>query len=464
MPDRLDERWDRCKAAIGRFISPEDAAAWLPPLHLCDVAPDRIVLDGVPNTFFRNRISSRFGTLILENLREAFPEVAFARDPSLVLRVGPGAGALPAGVATGPAGAGTHPHSGAAANGADEAAPYTGTLDTFLPAPGNSEALHFAREIAAAPGKRFNPLLLVGGTGLGKTHLLQGVAHALRSRGVDALYVSGEQFRNEVLDAITRKRMQPLRDRYRSAPALLVDDLAFLPISPKAQEELLHTFDALHGRGHQLVLAADRLPRELPGLSDALRSRLEMGLVVELGAPDVAARGRMVQQWAAEARVTLPAAVVALLAERITHDTRRLEGAVIRLRAYAGLYGEAITRSFAERIAAPFFDAAEPDGALPVARDAILERVADRCGVTVRALKGRGRSPNLTAARRVAVHLLKTLGNCSYAEVGALLGNRSHSTMVHAHQRLQAAMADDERLLRKVQALAHRIGSAAAAD
>ena len=465
MTDRLDERWHRCKATIGQRIGPEDAATWLAGLRLQEVQPHRVVLGGIPNSFFKNRIIRRFGPLILESLRDSFPDVfpehGCATEPVLELHVG--AEATPDGSprASAPMAApqahAPAPDGGGAGPAAPEATRQT--LATFLAAEGNASALQFAQQVLAEPGRRFNPLLLVGQTGLGKTHLLQGIAHGLRTRhGLGhVLTVTGEAFKNEVLDAIGRKRMPALREHYRAADALLLDDLEFLLVSPKAQEELLHTFDVLHRGGRQIVLATDRFPRALPGLLDALRSRLEMGLLAELTPPELAARLGLVEQRARTEGLHLPPEVTRLLAERITRNLRRLEGAVVRLGAYAALHGESITLEFAQQCAAPFFDAERNGGALPVAREAILERIADRFGITLRALKGRGRSPNLASARRIAVHLLKMLGECSYSEIGALLGERSHSTMVHAHQTFQAGLARDGHLQHLVQQLAREL-------
>jgi chromosomal replication initiator protein len=461
MLERQEERWHRCKASIGQHVSPEDAATWLPGLELQDVQPHRVVLGGIPNSFFKNRIVSRFRPLILESLRDSFPDIGFASEPQLELQVG----ALPpsAPLRPGPASAAAaHGTSDGAVPPDEEAWDARQRFDTFVPAAGNASALRFAEQVTAAPGRRYNPLLLVGETGLGKTHLLHAIAHGLRARhGLEpVLVVTGEAFKNDVLDGITRRRMPALREHYRAAQALLLDDLEFLLISPKAQEELLHTFDVLHRAGRQLVLASARFPRALTGLHDALRSRLEMGLIAELQPPDLPARLAVVQQRAHAEGLALPAPVAELLAARITRNLRRLEGAVLRLGAHAALHGRTLDVDFAERLAAPFFDATPGGTGLPVSREAILERVADRFGITVRALKGRGRSPNLAGARRVAVHLLKALGDCSYSEIGTLLGNRSHSTMVHAHQTLQAALGGDAQLAGQLQQLARQLGEA----
>ncbi len=451
MTEPLRERWSHCKAAIGRRIGPEDAGAWLDALRLERVEPGRVVLTGIPNSFFRNRIAARFRPVILESLREGFPDVDFHAEPALELRVDGEAGN---GSAVRPAPPATPPERPQRPHG-------PGTFAAFVEAAGNAEALHFAREVAAAPGRRYNPLLLVGETGLGKTHLLQAVANALGERHADwrVLTCTGEAFKNELLEGITNKRTRPLREQYRTVDALLVDDLHYLLVSPRAQEELVLTFDALHRAGRQIVVTATRFPGALQGLLPALRSRLEMGLIAELTPLEADARLGFVQARAAREGVALPEEVARLLAGRVTRNLRQLEGVVVRLAAYAALHGQAVTPAFAEQVAAPFFDADPAGASLPVAHEAILERVADRFGLAVRTLKGRGRTPHIVAARRVAIHLLKTLGHCSYAEIGALLGRRTHSTMVHGHHTLHAAMARDATLRRKVEQLARELSA-----
>ena len=455
MTDLLDSRWDRCKASIEKQISAEDAATWLAALQLREVRPQQIVLGGIPNSFCKNRIVARFQPLIVENLRACFPDIPFDSDPVLELRVATEAQASPT------AGPG-HPTSPSPDVNPADAETRHGvhhTLETLLPYPGNESALHFARQVADKPGQRFNPLLVVGATGLGKSHLLQALGNELSRRHPpwSIAYRSGEAFKNEVLDAITRRRMQPLRDFYRSLDALLVDDLEFLLVSQKAQEELLHTFDSLHRRRRQLVFSVDRYPRAMGGLHPPLRSRLEAGLMVELAPPDAPSRYRFALVRARAEGIQLLPEVAQLLAERITHDLRQLEGAVVRLGAYAALYNQPITLEFAECHAAPLFDPDPQRAGIPAAREAVLERVADRFGLTVRVLKGRSRSPNIAGARRIAVHLLKTVGSCSYAEIGATLGNRAHSTMVHAHHTLLAEMNQDDHLKRAVMRMAEKL-------
>jgi chromosomal replication initiator protein len=266
-----------------------------------------------------------------------------------------------------------------------------------------------------------------------------------------------------VLDGITRRRMGPVREHFRTADALLMDDMEFLLISPRAQEELLHTFDLLLAAGRQLVFSMGRYPRAMTGLGDALRSRLEMGLLTELTYPDTATRLCLLEAKSRADGIALPPEVARLLADRITRNLRQLEGALVRLGAYAALEGCPITREFAQRVAAPFFDP-QPGGKRSVASDAVVEAVAEQFGLTVRVLKGRSRSPSVVGARRVAIHLLKQLAGLSYSEIGACLGTRSHSTVLHGHHRMLDDLKGDGPLKRTVLHLEHRLLDASGGD
>lgn len=451
----LENGWRQCQAWISQRIGQEEATSWLEDLRLTDLRAQRVVLSGVPNSFFKMRITTRFRPLILEGLRTAFPGIAFAPELSLELRVGgepfaPEASTSRASHAPPNPGNLAHGENGSPPRGESEDSQWDFTR--FFPAPGNESALRFSQEVAAQPGTRFNPLLIVGATGLGKTHLLQAIAleWSRRPQPIQALYRTGEEFKNDVLDAITRRRMPALREVYRSADALLLDGLEYLMISPKSQEELLHTFDALQRAGTQLVFTAAGFPGEIPRMLPALRSRLEMGLIAEVAPVDEETRRKIVSARASTAGIFLPEEVTLLLASRITRNLRQLDGAVIRLAAHASLYDLPITLEFAQTYAEPYFDTYNETGGAALPPDLILERVADRFGITVRALKERGRGAAIVNARRVAIHLLKTRGLCSYPHIGALLGNRAHSTIVEGHQYFLAEMEKNPRLKGKL--------------
>ncbi|MDH4247855.1 MAG: DnaA/Hda family protein, partial [Deltaproteobacteria bacterium] len=282
--NRLDKQWDFCKALLGQQIGAEDSAAWLHSMRLEEILPGKVVFSGVPNSFFRNRILHQFRSLLLTTLGESFPEVALNPEPSLELRIGPhpvSGGAVPE---TPPNGTVTETVLGESipmlAPARKEPAPVLNSKDTaltgrfrfedFFTSPANASAVHFMREVVAQPGQRYNPLMLVGPSGLGKTHLLQAVANALRARHPEwpVLYRTGESFKNEVLEAITRRRTAPLRELFHTAQVLLLDDLEFMLVSPRAQEELMHLLDHLHRRGRQVIVSADRMPMLMTALGE----------------------------------------------------------------------------------------------------------------------------------------------------------------------------------------------------
>ncbi|MDH5751006.1 MAG: DnaA/Hda family protein [Deltaproteobacteria bacterium] len=448
---QLEKQWNLCKALLGRKIGPDDSSAWLESLRLEEIQPRRVVLSGAPNTFLRNRILRRFRKVLLETLAESFPDIHLEESPQLEITIGGNAS-----VEDGPAeGAGlrvggTQTDSGSESEFTEYPSDDAGVIpksdrhrmDNFLVSPNNEATFKLLLAVLEQPGKLYNPLYIAGAPGLGKTHLLKGLAHGLGILQPDwnVLYTTGETFKNEVLDSITRRRSGALRNRYRNCRVLLLDNLEHLLVSPRTQEELLHTMDHLHSAGRQMVFSSCRLPLEMESLLENLRSRMDMGLIVSLGPPDYQTRRRFLAERAAREGLELPEEVFDTLAARISKDMRRLEGALVRIGAYGALEGGAVGRmdtGFALELAAPFFDT---DPARAASADKVLELVARRHGLGARALRGKGRTPNVVSARRLAIHLLRICCAMSYPEIGALLGNRSHSTIIHGHRTLLAEL------------------------
>jgi chromosomal replication initiator protein len=444
--------WEQCKHQLAARLPSEDVSAWLDSLRLLHLDPDRIALGGIPNSFFKSRIQKQFRALLLDVMERAFPN--FAPQPGLRLdcrlaepEAEPRGGQLTLPLAEdaaarqpAPGGAGRP----AAENDAGR------TLASLVEGAGNRLALDFARQVVREPGRRFNPLFVAGPSGLGKTHLLQAIAHELRAAGRSVLYASAEAFKVEVLEAIQARRMKPVRDRYRAPDVLLLDDLQFLLVTPKAQEELLHTFDILHGAGKQLVFSADRGPQALTGLNETLRSRLEMGLVTELAPPDPDLRLRILQARAAQDGVNLPAAVAEMLAERLPGNPRQIVGVLVRLAAYSGLLAKPITLEFALEVAAPFLDPAPATPTTPILPEAVLSLVCERMGVAQKGLRGRDKSAVLVRSRQVTTYLLRDLAGLSYSQISRLLGGRVASTLSHGYHTLLREMAASPHLRRMV--------------
>ena len=442
MTDRLTNRWNRCKTHIEGGLSREDAFAWLPFVGLESLGEEGAVLTGVPNSFFRNRIAQFFTTLIRDCLAVEFPEHRFSPTFRLELRIGE-----PRNPARGPA---ETPVPGPPPVAeADEATPFGPrgryTFASLVEADGNRVALQAAWEVIAAPGARFNPFVVVGGGGAGKTHLLQAMTGELAARhpGGRVVSLTGEGFTNAVLEGIRLRRMGGARERFRGADALLVDGVDFLGVSERAQQELLHTFDALLNGGKQMVFSSDRFPGQLARLDPALQARLQTGLTVELAETGEEWRLNLLRRRAAAEEIILPEEAARLLAARIQTGSRQLEGALLRVAAYASLQGRPITAELAEEVAGPYFDRAEGPPELLVSSEKVLARVADRFGLTLKTLRARLATQNVSRARRVAAYLLRELGGLSYAEIGTELGNRAYSTVYESLQAARAEMATD---------------------
>lgn len=464
------ERWTRCLAALLGRVDDDDRVG-LSTLTLTAISPQRVVLAGVADSFWRGRIRRRFLPLLQELLAAHFAELALPPAVPIELRIGPpGQGAEGAGNGARPR------REAASAERAQLALPMddagmagTGTVgagteglpgldaqlrfDTFQESAANRSALAFARAVSEAPGTRYNPLVLIGEPGHGKTHLLHAIANTYLARSMPRMVcTTAEEFANALWEGIRRKRMSAVRERFRQVDALLLDSVEFLGVSPRAQEELVHTIDAVRARGGQLVFTVDRFPSGLTKFSAALRSRLEMGLTAEVGPLDAPTRLALVRARAAADGIALDETTMSLLAERITGSARKLEGAVVRIGAYAALTEQPITPAFATSLLAPLFDTV-PAARPTVTPQEIIARVCEHTGVKPDALRSRGRAGQVVRARRIVVTLLRRAGGLSYGEIGLLLGNRSHSTVIQAERGLQADMAREPVLRQFVERL-----------
>lgn len=472
----LAGRWTHCKTELARRLAREDAEAWLDSLTLEHLDSRRIVLGGIPNSFFRSRILTHYRDALLETLAAAYPDQAIDGLVQLELRLATAAPdpeptvsdlAHALETASGeqlalPGLAAELPPSGAPAIADSDSAPTTPgldprlTLERFLVSEAMRPALEAIREVVRAPGQRFNPLTLCGMSGLGKTHLLQGIGHALATRAAGdggplrVLYASAERFKQEVIEGIQARRMKPVRERWQAADMLLLDDLHFVLVAPKVQEELLHLFEDYLGGGRAIVFAADRLPRSLRGLNETLRTRLEAGLVLELEPPDTETRLRYLRLRAEQDGLVLGDAEARLLAERMRGTLRQAEGVLVRLAAYGGLGGRVLTREFVEHVAAPLLSDAGGWGA-PVMAERVVSAVCERFGILPKALQAPTRTPTLVRARQVAALLLKELAGLSYPEMGEWLGRRTPSTLSHAIHTLQRDLTRHPHVQRLVQ-------------
>jgi chromosomal replication initiator protein len=333
------------------------------------------------------------------------------------------------------------------------------TFDSFVIGKSNQLAAAAAHAVVEAPGKTYNPLFIYGATGLGKTHLMQAIAHSLVRTRPDTrvLYVSAEQFINEVIEGITRRTMPEFRKRYRSDIDLfLVDDVHFLESKEATQEEFFHTFNALYEGGKQIALTSDRPPKEIPGLEARLVSRFEWGMVADIGQPDLEHRIAILRkkQEQDHLEMTIPDDVLRFIAEHVRSNVRELEGCIIKLLLYASLKHREVSIELAREALAdkirPGDDSLAAPKTLPTI-DRIQDVVARRWGVTAEQLRSKARIKTLVIPRQIAMYLARDLLQMQLIEIGHAFGGRDHSTVIHSVDKVQRQMSRDRGFRDKIE-------------
>lgn len=333
------------------------------------------------------------------------------------------------------------------------------TFRTFVIGKSNELAAAAAHAVAAAPGRTYNPLFIYGATGLGKTHLMQAVAHAVLERTGQAhvTYMGAEQFINDVIESIHGRKMPEFRKRYREdVDIFLVDDVHFLEGKEMTQEEFFHTFNALHEAGKQIVLTSDRPPKEIPGLESRLVSRFEWGMVADIGQPDLEHRIAILRKKAEQdhLELTIPDDVLRFIAEHVRSSVRELEGCIIKLLLFASLKHREVSIELARDALADKIQQSagslEAPAGLPSV-DRVQEVVARRWGVTPEGLRSKARTKSLTVPRQVAMYLARDLLSMQLVEIGQAFGGRDHSTVIHSLDKVQRQLTQDRKFKERVE-------------
>ena len=337
------------------------------------------------------------------------------------------------------------------------------TFDNFVIGKSNELAAAAAHAAAQAPGKVYNPLFIYGDTGLGKTHLMQAVAHEIASRRPDTriAFVGTEQFTNDLVASIQTRTTQDFRRKYREIDLLLADDVHFLKGKEATQEEFFHTFNALYEAGRQIVLTSDRPPSEIPGLEARLVSRFQWGMVADIELPDLEHRIAILRQKAAQdhLELTIPEDVIRFIAEHVRSSVRELEGSIIKLLAYASLRHREVTVDLAkealrDKLRASLDDAGSNGAGVGRLDITIIQSaVAKEWGVTSDGLKSKTRTKTLTTPRQVGMYLARELLGTSLVDIGQAFGGRDHSTVIHSLDRVGESIREDETFARRVEKL-----------
>jgi len=332
------------------------------------------------------------------------------------------------------------------------------TFETFVKGASNQFALAAALRVAETPARSYNPLFIYGAAGLGKTHLLHAIGHYVHHnyQHHEVRYVSTETFLNEFVDAIRTNTGNAFKRRYREIDVLLIDDIQFLENREGLQEEFFHTFNSLHGANKQIVISSDRVPDAIPTLEERLRGRFKWGLITDIQPPDLETRLAILRNKAERDQVEVPSEALEFIATKVSTNIRELEGALIRVTAFASLNHVPITMDLAQQLLA---DLLRESTTRPRTDEELLAEIADYLGFDVVALKGKSRQRPLVTARQIAMYVFRELTDLSYPGIARIFGGRNHTTVIHAVEKIQRQMSERKQIYDQVTQLQQRLKS-----
>ena len=432
-----EQVWSDISEGLRDALSEQTFQSWFGEVGATEVT-DRGVVISVPNDFTREWIEEHFRGLLRAVVRDA---VGDDRPVRLVVREEPAADRAAA------------PRAAARIEGLN----LKYTFDTFVIGSSNRFAHAAALAVAEAPARAYNPLFIYGGTGLGKTHLLQAVAGYIsqHSSRLSARYVTSETLTNDFINSIREKRVEQFKQRYRHYDVLLVDDIQFLEHKERIQEEFFHTFNTLYEAGRQIILSSDRPPRDIATLEERLRSRFEWGLIVDIQPPDLETRIAILRKKVAMDGIHVPdAQVLTFIAGRVSTNIRELEGALTRVVAFSSLTGRPMTVELAQEVLEDVFPQGEPP---EISIERIQEIVSQRFGISMQELLGQRRSRAVVYPRHVAMYLCRELTDSSLPKIGDRFGGRDHTTVINATSNITKLIREDRGVYNLVQELTARI-------
>ena len=322
------------------------------------------------------------------------------------------------------------------------------TFDNFIVGPSNRMAHAACQAVADQPASAYNPLFIYGGVGLGKTHLLHAAGHVPLKRGYTVLYVSSEEFTNDMINSIRVHSTEQFREKYRSIDVLLIDDIQFIAGKESTQEEFFHTFNTLHASNKQIIISSDRPPKAIPTLEERLRSRFEWGLIVDIQPPDLETRTAILLAKAQEQPVPVPREVLDMIAAKVQSNIRELEGTLNRVVAHATLMRTELTLAMAEQVLGEMLGPARNVG-IPE----IVEAVAKYYRLRTEDIMGRSRRADVAMPRQIIMYMARSETNASLPQIGEALGGRDHTTVMYAHEKIADLIERDQQIRRDITAI-----------
>ncbi len=442
-----DGLWDEVSDRLRGALNEATFGTWFAEAAGAELTDDAFTV-GVPNDFTREWIEGHFLGLIRAAVKDATGHERRVRLTVIDSAAPP-----------------EHASDDAEAPARVVTAPVAGmsqkyTFDGFVIGSSNRFAHAAALAVAEAPAQAYNPLFIYGGTGLGKTHLLQAIGQYVgeHGNGLTARYVTSETFMNDFINSLRDKRIEGFKQRYRTYDVLLVDDVQFFEGKERIQEEFFHTFNSLYESGSQIVISSDRPPKEIATLEARLRSRFEWGLITDIQPPDLETRIAILRKKVKTDQIHVPDPdVLTTIAERVTTNIRELEGALTRVVAFSSLTGRAMTTELAEDVLKDVFPTGQ---SVEISIRHIQETVSDRFGMTVNELCSAKRSQAIAYPRQVAMYLSRALTDSSLPRIGKEFGGRDHTTVMHANAKIEGMIREDRSVYNLVQELTARIKQA----
>jgi chromosomal replication initiator protein len=459
----LKELW---RAALGELqlaMPKANYDTWFKETYVVSEEDDVFCI-GVPNAFAREWLENKYRSHVRASLQRLVGRTVDVRFITVPGGAGPaaGTGQRPAN----PAYSGQNVDGSSASvtpvappsERRSEGAPVTAILNprytfaTFVVGSNNRLAHAAALSVAERPGHSYNPLFVYGGSGLGKTHLMHAIGHAVLSRHPKkrVAYATSEKFTNEFINSIRGQKSEEFRERYRRIDVLLIDDIQFIAGKEGTQEEFFHTFNAIHEEGKQIIMSSDRPPKAIPQLEDRLRSRFEWGLIADISAPDLETRTAILRAKAEAANVAVPPPVIDFLAQRIVSNIRELEGALTRIVAYATLNAVAVTTELAQTMLQNILYNPRRQSLSP---ERIVETVAKYYGVPSDQLRGKARDKQIVLPRQIAMYLMREETEAPLLRIGEALGGRDHSTILHGCEKIEREMGENDDFRRDINSL-----------
>jgi chromosomal replication initiator protein len=456
-----EELWNACTTALRGQLADAVWTTCFQPTAAVELTDDVLVV-AVPSTLVKERIEARF----LPQINAAFANLG-QHELGLVLQVRPGAASEELFPGIGPVtdlgqfgAAEPMPSS----NAVDRSRPVEErvslnpryTFENFVTGASNRFAQAAALAVAETPARSYNPLFIYGVAGLGKTHLLHAIAHYVKQNypAYKVRYVSTEAFLNDYVEGIRTNSMPEFKRKYREIDVLLVDDIQFMEGKEGLQEEFFHTFNQLHAANRQIVLSSDRPPRAIATLEDRLRSRFEWGLITDIQPPDLETRLAILRKKAEREPTHIPDEVLEFIASNIVNNIRELEGALIRVSAFASLNRQPLTAELASTVLGDILSDREPR---PITAQTILEATATMFGFSQDELRGKSRRRPLVTARQIGMYVCREMTDLSYPAIAREYGGRDHTTVIHAVDKIAALMSERRQIFDQVSELIQTI-------